>query len=167
VHPVLRIRRCSDRPLSVLPAVQPLWINIIMDTFAGLALATNPASRSPLGRKPDTHRTRLSTPGMIKVIPGQSIYQIIAILVFHFLFFFFLVPVYCVGTVVSMLHIFHFLGNDILGYDHSAIRLFLVFQSVLTLTMVFRNWYSDPHHVRRWCCLPSLLLGDYDEAEGS
>lgn len=38
---------------SVLTAVQPLWINTIMDTFAALALATDPATESLLNRKPD------------------------------------------------------------------------------------------------------------------
>ena len=81
---------------SVLTAVQLLWINIIMDTFAALALTTDPASKSLLDRKPDTHGMRLFTADMIKMILGQSIYQIIIIFVFRFI------------------------GNDILGYNHST-----------------------------------------------
>ena len=75
----------SSEEESVLTAVQLLWINIIMDTFAALALATDPASESLLDRKPDTRGTRLFTVDMIKMILGQSIYQIIIILIFHFL----------------------------------------------------------------------------------
>lgn len=41
----------SDSESSVLSAVQLLWINIIMDTFAALALATDPASPALLDRK--------------------------------------------------------------------------------------------------------------------
>ena len=86
----------SDQETSVLTAVQLLWINIIMDTFAALALATDPASESLLDRMPDTRGTRLFTADMIKMILGQSIYQVAIILVFHFL------------------------GHSILGLDHSA-----------------------------------------------
>ena len=48
----------SNEEESVLTAVQLLWINIIMDTFAALALATDPASKSLLDRKPDTYDER-------------------------------------------------------------------------------------------------------------
>lgn len=43
----------SDDEESVLTAVQLLWVNLIMDTFAALALATDPADPSALDRKPD------------------------------------------------------------------------------------------------------------------
>ncbi|KAH9905078.1 calcium-translocating P-type ATPase [Fomitopsis serialis] len=70
---------------SVLSAVQLLWINIIMDTFAALALATDPASPELLDRKPDKKTSPLFSVDMYKQIIGQSVYQIIIILVFHFL----------------------------------------------------------------------------------
>ena len=38
---------------SVLSAVQLLWVNLIMDTFAALALATDPATPTVLDRKPE------------------------------------------------------------------------------------------------------------------
>lgn len=38
---------------SVMNAVQLLWVNLIMDTFAALALATDPADESLLDRKPE------------------------------------------------------------------------------------------------------------------
>jgi len=60
----------SDEEESVLTAIQLLWINIIMDTFAALALATGPASK-------------------------YLLYQVIIL-------------------------VFHFIGNDTLGYDHST-----------------------------------------------
>lgn len=70
---------------SVLTAVQLLWINIIMDTFAALALATDRASLKLLDRKPDKKTAPLFTVEMSKMIMLQSIYQIVVILVFHFL----------------------------------------------------------------------------------
>lgn len=75
----------SNSETSVLSAVQLLWINIIMDTFAALALATDPASESLLDRKPDKKSAPLFTTAMYKQILFQSLYQIIILLIFHFL----------------------------------------------------------------------------------
>jgi len=69
---------------SVLTAVQLLWINIIMDTFAALALATDPATEVLLDRKPDKKSAPLFSVDMYKMILMQSIYQILIILLFHF-----------------------------------------------------------------------------------
>lgn len=172
----------SDQEEYVLTAVQLLWINIIMDTFAALALATDPTSKSLLDRKPDIHGTRLFTANMIKMILGQSIYQVVIILVFHFL------------------------GHSILGLDHSdhndkilvtvVFNIFVfaqifnsincrrldnklnIFEGIFnnwyfivitfigaslspshakcsTLTTVYRNCRSGPHCLRWWRRLPS------------
>ncbi|KIK62401.1 hypothetical protein GYMLUDRAFT_164480 [Collybiopsis luxurians FD-317 M1] len=75
----------SAEEASVLSAVQLLWINIIMDTFAALALATDPASEALLGRKPEKKNASLFSVDMYKQIMFQSTYQIIITLVFHFL----------------------------------------------------------------------------------
>lgn len=75
----------STQETSVLSAVQLLWINIIMDTFAALALATDPASESLLDRKPDKKTAPLFSTEMYKQIMFQSMYQILIILIFHFL----------------------------------------------------------------------------------
>jgi Ca2+-transporting ATPase len=45
---------------SALSAVQLLWINLILDTSAALALATDQASESLLDRKPTRKLTRSS-----------------------------------------------------------------------------------------------------------
>ncbi|KAJ6501168.1 Ca-transporting ATPase, partial [Mycena vitilis] len=74
----------STTESSVLSAVQLLWINVIMDTFAALALATDPASESLLNRKPDKKTAPLFSVEMYKQILFQSTYQIIITLVFHF-----------------------------------------------------------------------------------
>ncbi|KAG1781576.1 Ca-transporting ATPase [Suillus placidus] len=75
----------SNSETSALSAVQLLWINIIMDTFAALALATDPASPVLLDRKPDRQTAPLFTVDMYKQILLQSVYQITVILLFHFL----------------------------------------------------------------------------------
>ncbi|KAI9449867.1 calcium-translocating P-type ATPase [Lactarius psammicola] len=75
----------SEEEEPILSAVQLLWINIIIDTFAALALATDPASPVLLNRKPDKKTDPLFTVNMIKQILGQAICHIIIILIFHFL----------------------------------------------------------------------------------
>lgn len=74
----------SNSETSVLTAVQLLWVNLIMDTFAALALATDPASRSSLDRPPDRKNAPLITVEMLKMILAQAVYQIIVCLVLHF-----------------------------------------------------------------------------------
>ncbi|KAJ3515894.1 hypothetical protein NLJ89_g1472 [Agrocybe chaxingu] len=74
----------SEEETSVLSAVQLLWINIIMDTFAALALATDPATEKLLDRKPDKKTSPLFSVEMYKMILMQSIYQITIIFIFHF-----------------------------------------------------------------------------------
>ncbi|WWD17545.1 calcium-translocating P-type ATPase, PMCA-type [Kwoniella shandongensis] len=75
----------SSEEQSVLTAVQLLWVNLIMDTFAALALATDPATESSLDRKPDRKNAPLITVEMLKMIVVQALYQIIVCLVLHFL----------------------------------------------------------------------------------
>ncbi|KAG7089723.1 hypothetical protein E1B28_011378 [Marasmius oreades] len=75
----------SGESESVLSAVQLLWVNIIMDTFAALALATDPASESHLDRKPTRKSAPLFTTPMYKQIIFQAMYQVIILLIFHFL----------------------------------------------------------------------------------
>jgi Ca2+-transporting ATPase len=74
----------SSSEESVLSAVQLLWVNLIMDTFAALALATDPATPALLDRKPDRKTAPLITVEMLKMILIQAAYQIIVCLVLHF-----------------------------------------------------------------------------------
>ena len=74
----------SEEMTSVLTAVQLLWVNIIKDTFAALALATDHATRSLLNRRPDPKTAPLFTFDMSKMIIGQAMYQTIVVLAFHF-----------------------------------------------------------------------------------
>ncbi|KAF8340446.1 calcium-translocating P-type ATPase [Cantharellus anzutake] len=74
----------SHGETSALTAVQLLWINLIMDTFAALALATDPAHPGLLNHHPDGLTAPLFSVDMYKQIIGQSVYQIVVILLFHF-----------------------------------------------------------------------------------
>lgn len=78
-----------------LRAVQLLWVNLIMDTFAALALATDPPTEKILDRLPQGKDKPLITTTMWKQIMGQNIYKL---------------------TVIFVLY---FAGGDILGYDLS------------------------------------------------
>ncbi|KAL8707184.1 MAG: hypothetical protein Q9220_007751 [cf. Caloplaca sp. 1 TL-2023] len=83
----------SSKMHSVLSAVQLLWVNLIMDTFAALALATDAPTEKILDRKPTPKRAPLITTNMWKMIIGQAIYQLLVTFVLYFV------------------------GYDILGYD--------------------------------------------------
>ena len=74
----------SDREESVLTAVQLLWINLIMDTMAALALATDPPTRNILNRKPSPKSAGLFSVTMWKMIIGQAIFQLVVTLVLYF-----------------------------------------------------------------------------------
>ncbi|OJJ70289.1 hypothetical protein ASPBRDRAFT_31200 [Aspergillus brasiliensis CBS 101740] len=74
----------SSSETSVLTAVQLMWVNLIQDTLAALALATDPPSPKVLDRTPDKRSTPLITVPMWKMIIGQSIYQLAVTLVLHF-----------------------------------------------------------------------------------
>ncbi|KAF5623465.1 Ca2+-transporting ATPase [Fusarium sp. NRRL 52700] len=74
----------SRKQESVLNAVQLLWVNLIMDTFAALALATDPPTRSVLDRKPDRKSAPLITLRMAKMIIGQAICQLAITFVLNF-----------------------------------------------------------------------------------
>lgn len=66
----------SDDNQSVLSAVQLLWVNLIMDTLAALALATEPPSEEVLKRQPTSKTAPLINVTMWKMILGQAIFQI-------------------------------------------------------------------------------------------
>ncbi|KAF9280987.1 hypothetical protein BGZ88_011883 [Linnemannia elongata] len=66
----------SDDNQSVLSAVQLLWVNLIMDTLAALALATEPPSPDVLKRYPTSKAAPLINFNMWKMILGQAIFQI-------------------------------------------------------------------------------------------
>lgn len=66
----------SEDAESILSAVQLLWVNLIMDTLAALALATEPPTDDLLHRKPISKYAHLINYRMAKMILGQAIFQI-------------------------------------------------------------------------------------------
>ncbi|KAM8702751.1 hypothetical protein ACLKA7_005118 [Drosophila subpalustris] len=64
---------------SPLKAVQMLWVNLIMDTLASLALATEVPTPDLLLRKPYGRTKPLISRTMMKNILGQALYQLVII----------------------------------------------------------------------------------------
>ncbi|XP_042264146.1 plasma membrane calcium-transporting ATPase 1-like isoform X1 [Thunnus maccoyii] len=69
---------------SPLKAVQMLWVNLIMDSFASLALATEPPTEALLLRNPYGRDKPLISRTMMKNILGHAVYQLT--LIFTLLF---------------------------------------------------------------------------------
>jgi P-type Ca2+ transporter type 2C len=69
---------------SVLTAVQLLWVNLIMDTLAALALATDAPTKKILDRPPQPKSAPLITTNMWKMITGQAVYQLVVTFVLYF-----------------------------------------------------------------------------------
>ena len=72
----------KDSPLN---AIQMLWVNLIMDSFASLALATEDPTDSLLDRKPYSREASILTPMMKLNIVSQAIFQIstLTIIIFY------------------------------------------------------------------------------------
>eukprot|EP00164_Ancoracysta_twista_P008302 GFYU01011960.1.p1 GENE.GFYU01011960.1~~GFYU01011960.1.p1 ORF type:complete len:574 (-),score=220.77 GFYU01011960.1:562-2025(-) len=71
----------GERPLK---PVQLLWVNLIMDTFAALALGTEPPTEDLLDRKPHGRSASLISRKMWRNIIGQSLYQLVVLFVILF-----------------------------------------------------------------------------------
>ncbi|XP_052056387.1 plasma membrane calcium-transporting ATPase 4 isoform X2 [Apodemus sylvaticus] len=69
---------------SPLKAVQMLWVNLIMDTFASLALATEPPTDSLLRRRPYGRNKPLISRTMMKNILGHAVYQLVIVFLLVF-----------------------------------------------------------------------------------
>lgn len=70
---------------SILSAVQMLWVNLIMDTFASLALATERPSEKLLERPPHHRDEYILTKKMMKFILGHATYQLLIVIIITFL----------------------------------------------------------------------------------
>ena len=67
----------KDSPLN---AIQMLWVNLIMDSFASLALATEKPTDKLLERKPYKRDSSILTPFMKANVISQGIFQILILL---------------------------------------------------------------------------------------
>ncbi|KAF1838464.1 calcium-translocating P-type ATPase [Decorospora gaudefroyi] len=102
----------------VLRAVQLLWVNLIMDTFAALALATDPPTDKILDRAPQGRDKPLITTTMWKQITGQNMYKL---------------------TVIFVLY---FAGGSILGYDLSDANKQLELDTLIFNTFVWMQIFN-------------------------
>ena len=69
---------------SVLTALQLLWVNLIMDTLAALALATDKPDEFILDRKPKGRDAPLIAVSTWKMILGQATLQLTVTFILHF-----------------------------------------------------------------------------------
>jgi len=69
---------------SPLKAIQLLWVNLIMDSLASLALATELPKESLLLRKPQNRDDYIVSRRMVKHILGQAIWQCLVLFTFLF-----------------------------------------------------------------------------------
>ena len=68
----------DDPPLT---SVQMLWVNLIMDTFAALALATEPPNDRLMDRQPASKTQKIVNAVMWRNIFGQGLYQLVVLMV--------------------------------------------------------------------------------------
>ena len=71
----------SESPLT---PIQMLWVNLIMDTLAALALATQPPSNDLLNRMPYSRNQHIINSQMWRTIVLSSIWQIIVLIIILF-----------------------------------------------------------------------------------
>ncbi len=113
----------NDSPLN---AIQMLWVNLIMDSFASLALATEYPTDDILLRKPYPKGESILTSYMIINILTQGVFQIIVLLfiIFYGDFFF---------MVESDRELTHYQWPDDKGYH------FTIFFHIFVLMQVFNS----------------------------
>jgi len=68
----------------VLTAIQLLWINLIMDSMAALALASDAPTEEILDRKPAKRSAPLISTVMWKMITGQALYQLAVTFILYY-----------------------------------------------------------------------------------
>jgi P-type Ca2+ transporter type 2B len=82
---VVSIVGCISVKSSPLSAVQMLWVNLIMDSLAALALATEPPSESLFNTKPYGRSEKMVNSDMHITMCTQALYQITVLLVILYL----------------------------------------------------------------------------------
>ena len=126
----------KDSPLN---AIQMLWVNLIMDSFASLALATEDPTDALLDRKPYSRDASILTPMMILNIFSQAIFQIIVLTVIIFY------GDYLFG-VPSDRELEHFMWNNVNGYHFTIFFNIFVFMQVFN-SINTRKLQKDEYNV--------------------
>ena len=67
-----------------IQAIQMLWINVIMDSMASIAMASEPPNPRVLNRPPINRTANILKPRMVANMLAQSVYQLAALLVIYF-----------------------------------------------------------------------------------
>lgn len=110
---------------SPLTAVQMLWVNLIMDSMAALALATEPPSNGLLSTKPfGRNKESIITSDMYITVLSQAIYQITVLM-----FILFLAP--------PLLNIGYGWGNS--NWNQENGEHFTIFFHVFVMMQVFNE----------------------------
>ncbi|KAL4768433.1 hypothetical protein BDW60DRAFT_197544 [Aspergillus nidulans var. acristatus] len=109
----------NSRNESVFRAVQLLWLNLIMDTFAALALATDPPTADILKRPPTPRHAPLFTVTMWKMILGQSIYKL------------------------ALCFVLYFCGHSILDLDRDSHQEMLELDTIIFNTFVWMQIFNE------------------------
>ncbi|KAI8178051.1 Calcium-transporting ATPase 2 [Colletotrichum sp. SAR 10_75] len=109
----------DDHMEPVLKAVQLLWVNLIMDTFAALALATDPPTEKILDRPPQPKSAPLITINMWKMIIGQAIFQLVITITLYFA------------------------GPEILNYDRNSEDEMLQLDTIIFNTFVWMQIFNE------------------------
>ena len=113
-------------PLTV---TQLLWINIIMDTFAALALSADPPRRRTMSERPIPRDAHIITPSMGISILVVSFYQVAVLFAALFL-----------GWFVDPEHIYDFTipvtSPDYLDHNLQALTIFF------TVLVMFQFWHK-------------------------
>lgn len=104
----------SGKPISALRAIQLLWINLIMDTVAALALSTDYPDNKLLDRKPQKKSQNIISGDMKRMIFIQAIYQIVTGLgLFFFGYLFFGNDALRINTMIFNTFVFQQIFNEL------------------------------------------------------
>jgi Ca2+-transporting ATPase len=168
----------TEMPLTI---TQILWVNLIMDTFAAMALASLPPSREVLDEKPRSADAFIITPGMGRgiVIVGCLLFAVTAAMLYYLerhtamgtreLTIFF--------TIFVMMQWWNLFNARALGSSHSALRriwacpafllvlLMILLGQWLIVTFGGRIFRTEPLTPLTWLVIiavtsPVLILGE-------
>ena len=153
--------------LSPLGTIQMLWVNLIMDTLAALALATELPTPELLERAPYGRTASLISPAMARNILGQAVYQLALLITFLFLGH--LLPSFCLSWEDADMCIIED-WRDIGVQSEPTQLCTVIFNSFIFMTLfneincrkvhgernVLRNLFSSPVFLAIW--VTTLLL---------
>ncbi len=157
----------TEMPLTV---TQILWVNLIMDTFAAMALASLPPSREVMNEKPRNQKEFIITSSIMKHILGWGI--TFFILLFGYLFYYKIKgteinihELTIFFTAFVMLQFWNLFNAKCLGSHHSAfhhlyadrgllIVLAIIFiGQVVIVTFGGKMFRTTPLNIKEWIAI--------------